>query len=42
MVQNGESSGEQRKGEEDEIEIIFLEKNRRVGGTCGRKPHIVF
>jgi hypothetical protein len=24
-------------GEQDEIESFFLEKNRRVGGICGRK-----
>jgi hypothetical protein len=42
MVQKGESYGEQEGKEEDETWSFFLERNRRVGGTCGRKPHIMF
>jgi hypothetical protein len=28
---------ENKGGKQDEIESSFLEKNRRVGGICGRK-----
>jgi hypothetical protein len=41
MVQKGESFGERKKREEDET-WSFLERNRKVGGTCDRKPHTLF
>jgi hypothetical protein len=41
MVQNGESSTEQEKGEEDDTRS-FKKRIRRNGGSCNRKPQILF
>jgi len=41
MVQKGESSGEQEKGEEDDTKS-FKKRIGIIGGTCGRKPQTLF
>jgi hypothetical protein len=41
MVQKEESFEKHEKEEEDET-WSFLDKNKKVGGICGRKPQTLF
>jgi hypothetical protein len=42
MVQKGESFKEHKGEEEDKTKSFFWKRIGKVGGTCGRKPHILF